>query len=313
MIADKYQSTLVGLSFGLLAALIWGSWPVVSKHLTSQSLTMWDLTAIRFTAAGCVLIPVLFYQLSKVKGWLVKGSLLSIGAGAPYVLVATLGLTLAPSSHFGLIAPSCMLLFTTIGSVLLFKEKISASRWLGIVMILLGVASVSFNQIGTVSLSTLSGDMLFVCSGFLWASYTLLCKHWQLKPWLATSMVAVFSMVAYLPFYLANHLDSLRKIPLEVLLQQGFYQGVVTSILALYCYSKCVSILGAAQGAVFAALVPPTTILLSITFLGESLAAAEQIGLFAVSTGFVFALGIASRVHRAIFTVKVRNENSKKY
>jgi drug/metabolite transporter (DMT)-like permease len=296
MIPDTSKKIGLAIGFGLLAAVIWGSWPVVSKSLTMQNLTFWDITAIRFSAAGVILLPILLIKVRKLDRWLLKGLILSIGAGAPYVLVATFGLTMAPSSHFGIIAPSCMLLFTTIGSVLFFKEKVNKSRIFGIALILSGVVSVSASQIGALSSTILTGDLLFILSGLLWASYTMYCRYWQINPWLATALVAVFSMMLYMPYYFYNHLDSLANIPVDVLLQQGVYQGVVISILALFLYSKSVSILGASKGAIFAALVPPTTMLLSVLLLGETIGWVEQLGLLSVSIGFVFALGLVKKI-----------------
>jgi len=290
------KKILLGASFGLLASLIWGSWPVISKMSTLEQLDHWDITAIRFLVAGCLLLPILLLQFAKSKKLLAKGLVLALGAGAPYVLLATSGLNLAPSSHFGIIAPSSMLLFTTLGCVFFLSEKISTARLLGVAMIFTGVVSVGVGNLGALSLDTAVGDLMFVGCGLLWASYTLLCKYWKIDAWMATALVSVLSMLIYTPIYLLHSPGALGKIPLQTLLQQGLFQGVLVAILALYCYSQAVAILGSSRGAVFAALVPPTTMFLAVILLAEMITWVEQFGLLAVSFGIVLALGLVKKV-----------------
>ncbi|MCJ8299225.1 MAG: DMT family transporter, partial [Pseudomonadales bacterium] len=148
----------------------------------------------------------------------------------------------------------------------------------------------------TMSLDTAIGDLMFVGCGLLWASYTLLCKHWKIDAWMATALVSVLSMFIYTPIYLLHSPGALGQIPLDTLLQQGLFQGVMVAILALYCYSRAVAILGSSRGAVFAALVPPTTMFLAVVLLSEVITVVEQFGLLAVSFGIVLALGLVKKV-----------------
>lgn len=289
------QSLFYGIGFGLIASFIWGGWPVFSKMATLQQITPWDITAIRFIVAGAILLPLLAMRFSVTKTLLLKGFLLSIGAGVPYVLMATIGLTYAPSAHFGIIAPSTMLLFTTLGSVFLIGESITKLRLLGIACIFFGVIIVGANSISSISGATLQGDLMFVCCGLLWSSYTLLCKYWNIDAWMATALVSVISLILYLPGYLYYFPDNLSAMSLTTLLQQGMIQGVMTAILALFFYSKAVNLLGSSKGSVFAALVPPISLFLAVLLLQESITWAEQLGIVSVSIGILFALGIIKK------------------
>ena len=303
------QSLFYGVGFGLLAAFIWGGWPVFSKMANLQSITPWDITAIRFIVAGALLLPLLIIRFRLTRQLLFKGFVLSIGAGVPYVLTATVGLTYAPSSHFGIIAPSTMLLFTTLGSIFLIGEKITPLRLFGVGCIFFGVIIVGASSVGHISATTLRGDLMFVCCGLLWSSYTLLCKYWSIDAWMATALVSVLSLILYLPGYLFYFADNLLSLPVPVLLQQGLIQGVMTAILALFFYSKAISLLGSAKGSVFAALVPPITLFLAVILLGEGITWAEQLGIICVSSGILFALGIIKLPHNAKggASVKVNN------
>lgn len=285
---------MIGASYGLLAALIWGGWPVVSKLATHQNIGALDITALRFGVAGCLLLPVVILRIEVCKQLGVRALALAIGAGAPYVLLAMWGLEFAPSAHFGIIAPSSMLIFSTIGGILWFNDSLNRWRLLGAILILSGIFVVGINSLQAFSFEYLLGDVMFVGCGLLWASYTLLSKYWQVNPWTGTSLVAVISMVLFLPLYLSFSSSGLPDIAFDVLLFQGFFQGVLTAIAALYFYSKAVEVLGSAKGAIFSALVPPTTLILGTFVLKESMTWVEVTGLLFVSAGMLLSLELIS-------------------
>lgn len=281
---------LWGISAGLMAALIWGGWPVLSKLALTQSLSGYDITALRFSIAGLLLAPVLYVERIQFKLIVTKGAVLAIGAGAPYVLLSSYGLNFAPAGHFGIIAPSCMLIFTLVGSSVFLKESISASRLFGVMLILLGIVVVGISSLITVSVETLFGDLMFVGCGLLWASYTVLCKRWGIKPLIATAMVSFVSLLIFMPGYFATQGTALFDVGVETLLMQGLFQGVLAAIVALFLYSKAVELLGSSQGALFAALVPAVALLMSVPVLGESIGLTELGGVCVVTLGMLIAL-----------------------
>lgn len=282
------QKFNLGIFFGILASLIWGSWPVISEVATTHSLSPIDIAALRFTIAGVILLPVLIYQSVSLRLILTKGIFLAIGAGAPYVLLGTYGIELSSSAHFGTIAPSSMLVFSSFGSILFFKEKLAFSRCMGITAIIVGVVAIGVANFNRFNPEILLGDLMFVGCGALWASFTLLSKYWQLNSWVATAMVSVVSGAVCAPFTV----EVIKNNPTEILIYHGFYQGILVAIIALYCYSKSVVILGVARGAIFASLVPPVSLLLSYIILDELMTANEIIGSVIIFVGMSLALGV---------------------
>ena len=180
-----------------------------------------------------------------------------------------------------------MLVFSSIGSLILFKEKISRIRAIGIVTILSGVISIGIVGFDSFSTQVIVGDLMFIGCGALWASFTLLCKYWQLSPWSATSMVSVISGVICLPFAI----KTVENIPVNLLILHGAYQGILVAIIALYSYSKSVAMLGAVKGAIFASLVPPVSLILSFVILNEKMTINEMIGSGLIFLGMSLALG----------------------
>lgn len=281
---------LRGTLYGISASIIWGAWPVVSSLGTRAGLHPTDLTALRFLVAGTLLLPIVIYhRITDFKQWR-KGIVLSIGAGAPYVLLAIYGLNHAPSAHFGIIAPSSMLVFTSIGSYFWLKERTTIARIVGTIFIVLGIVIVGGANLINLSTELLRGDLMFVGCGLLWASYTLLCRYWNMNPWLATAQVSVISMMVYIPVYLMTSQSNFSLIALNTLLLQGLFQGVLVAILALFFYSKAISILGSAKGAIFSTLVPPISLVMGHVLMNEKITVIEYIGLAIVCCGMSFAL-----------------------
>ena len=288
----KSKEVIFGIVMGLIASLIWGSWPVISKFAQTQNISSVEITILRFGISGLILLPVLFMHSVSLRTLCTKGVVLAIGAGMPYVLLAMNGMELSSSAHFGIIAPSCMLAFSTLGSVCLLSEKVSPQRLGGVLVIILGVVFVGVSSLGVMSAEVALGDLMFVGCGALWALFTLLGKYWKLNSWVATAMVSVVSGVLCLPLYIFSSEPLFVGMSMITFLTHGLFQGVLVAIFALYSYSACVSILGAAKGAVFAALVPPVAICLGVLILNEAVTWVEVVGIACVFAGMVLALGL---------------------
>jgi|ETNmetMinimDraft_4_1059912.scaffolds.fasta_scaffold43844_1 drug/metabolite transporter (DMT)-like permease len=287
-------SMLMAIALGLTAAFIWGAWPVISKLSIDHTLSAYDLTAFRVGIAGIILLPLIFKNGTGGLG-LLRAFILSFGAGAPYMLLAAGGLNYSTAGHFGVIAPSCMLLTSTIGSWFLFGDRPSAFRLIGLAAILAGVSLIGWKAFSVLEERQWIGDLMFAGAGVLWAGYTLGTRAWSVTPLQATALVPTVSAVFYLPYYfLFVDTKVLATPPLELALHAGF-QGILNAILALLIYTKVVSILGAARGAVFATTVPGIAVILAFPVLGEVPTSMEITGVVAVSAGMVLAIGLIKR------------------
>jgi drug/metabolite transporter (DMT)-like permease len=88
--------------YGLSAVSIWAAFIVVSRLGVRTSLTLWDVAAIRFGVAGVLLLPYLMKRGLAVDrlGW-IGLAVISVGCGAPMVLLVNTGLLFAPAAHAG--------------------------------------------------------------------------------------------------------------------------------------------------------------------------------------------------------------------
>ena len=188
----------------------------------------------------------------------------------PCILLGVWGLSIAPASHFGVIVPSCMLCFSTLGGWWILGDKPGFKRRLGLGAILIGVALVGWEGLQAGAPGSWRGDLVFVFGGFMWASYTIASRVWQVSALQATILVSVISMALYMPFYLISGVGNMAAASMTEVLAQGVFQGVLASIVGLLAFTRSVVILGAGKGATFGVLVPPIALILGIPVLGES-------------------------------------------
>jgi drug/metabolite transporter (DMT)-like permease len=275
-----------------MAALIWAGFPAITKlSMTGAALDAWDITALRFGVAGLLLLPLFARRgLGTLKP--LAALFLACGAGAPYVLLTAGGLKFAPGGHMGVITPSCMLLCSTLGSRLVLKETLTAGRTIGALAIAAGLVVLGWDGLANHGELTWLGDAMFVLGGVFWASYTIGARIFRVEPLHATAVVGVLSMVLYVPGYAWLAGADLAAAPWREIVIQAVFQGVLSAVVALLFYTRAVAILGAARGAVFAALVPTFTLLLAIPLLGETPTALQLAGVAFVTAGMVFALGL---------------------
>jgi drug/metabolite transporter (DMT)-like permease len=294
------DSALAGAAYGVLASLIWGGFPAITKlSMASNTLTAWDVTALRFGTAGLILLPVFLRSGIGSLRW-PQALLLACGAGAPYLLLTAGGLAFAPAGHMGIITPSCMLLFSTLGSWWLLGDRPVGGRVAGVLTIFLGLLMLGWDGLANHGERTWLGDLMFLLGGLSWASYTIGSRTWSVAPFHATVVVSVLSMIVYLPGYAGLAGSRLATAPWSEILIQVVFQGVLSAIVALLLYTRAVALLGAARGAVFAALVPAFSLLLAIPVLHELPTRLQMIGVVLVTLGMVFALGLYDPARRRL-------------
>lgn len=286
----------IGVIAGLATASIWGAWPVASRFGVQQTLTVMDITMLRYLVAGLILLPLVLRHGHGGLGW-GRALVLTVGAGVPYMVATTHGFLFAPAGHGGLVIPSVMLTCSTFVGWWLLKDRPDGLRLTGLAFVLAGVLTTGssalsddggFDQVWI-------GHLLFMAGGMLWATYTIFSRKWKANPLHATALVSVLSMVLFAPVYFYLRGDALIQAPVGELLFQGTAQGLFSAVLALIFFTKTVKELGAGRAAVFAALVPGLSALFAYPALGEVPSLHHLIGLALVCGGMVLALGLIKR------------------
>ncbi len=298
------RSYVNGAAWGLFAISIWVGWILLTRYGVTTSMSPYDIGALRFTLAGLLLAPIVWrdgFGVRKVgwKLWLI----IVCGAGIPYVLIASTGLSFAPAAHAGALVPGTMPLWTALLAMIFLKEKIGSSRRLGFAMIPVGI--VIFVGAGLTDFETgyWRGHLLFIAAAICWASFTVAMRAASATGFTAlqaAATVSVVSAILYLPIYFLWMPHRIAQAPWSAILVQTVYQGVFVSIISLYAYTRSVAVLGASLGASFASLVPVLAMLAAIPLLGEVPKPHDYLGIAAVTIGVFLSSGAYQAVRQAL-------------
>ena len=251
----------------------------------------WDIVALRFGAAGLLLLPVVFRKgLARDRlGW--RGlAVLIAGAGVPYVLLAAAGLRFAPARDQGALNPGFMPLFVALIAAIVLREMPSVRRTLGLSLILAG-ALVIVGWHALAWSSRTAGDALFLSAAFLWACFTVVLRQAKLDPLHAAALVSAGSSILYLPIYLALCGGHLAQMPIADIAVQALFQGILVTIVSLVLYGRAIVMLGASGAAAFGALVPALSALFAIPLLGEWPSGSDWAAIMLVSIGVYLTSG----------------------
>jgi len=284
-------SALVGVAGGVGAALAWALGFAATRHGLKAGLTPADLLMHRFFWSGLAFLP--FVLRSGVGnlcgiGW-GRGLTLMVLGGPVFSVISYSGFLFVPLGHGSVIQPSCATLGGLFFAAVLLGERISLSRLVGAVVIVCGLAVIGSESIGHIGLSGVLGDLIFVLTGFMFASFGTLLRKWHVSGLSAAGVISVLSLLL-LPVYVATGgLDRLAAAGVGENALQALGQGVLAGPAALYLFAYSIQVLGAARAAVFPAIVPALTLLVGWLLLGEAPTAVQGAGLITVLAGFYLA------------------------
>jgi drug/metabolite transporter (DMT)-like permease len=290
--------------WGVFAISIWVGWILLTRYGVTTSLSPYDITALRFGCAGLLLLPIIVRQGFAIrKVGLPLLTVICIGAGVPYVLIASGGLKFAPAAHAGALVPGTMPLWAALLAMVFLGEKIGGARLIGLLMMPIGIVIFVGAGLTDFQSGNWRGHLLFLAAAFCWASFTVAMRRASgkgLTPLHAAAIVSVVSAISYLPVYIWLLPHRIAEASWNVIILQTVFQGVVVSIISLFAYAKAVGILGASLGASFASLVPVLAMLAAIPLLGEVPAAADYFGIAAVTAGVFLSSGAFDAVRDAM-------------
>jgi drug/metabolite transporter (DMT)-like permease len=282
------QTYLKGALFGLAAMSIWAAWSAITRLAVSTNLDAWDIAGLRFGVAGMVLSPIVVSRGLALErlGW--PGlAIMLVGGGVPYVLLAAAGLRFSPAYDQGALNPGCMPLLVA----LLSRERLTRTRKIGLALIVAAVVTIIGGHAVDWSSARLGGDALFLAASLFWAGFIVVMRHARLDPLHAVALVTAGSLVGYLPVYLVWRGAHLMVAPLDEILMQAVFQGVLVTIVSLLLFGRAMTLLGASGAAAFGAGVPALSALIAVPLLGEWPSLVDWSGIGLISGGVYLASG----------------------
>ncbi|UCF54317.1 MAG: DMT family transporter, partial [Bradyrhizobium sp.] len=221
-------------------------------------------------------------------GW-GRGLVLMVLGGPVMSLISYTGFLFVPLGHGSVIQPSSATLGGLFLAALVLKERISAARLAGAIVIVGGLCVIGAESIGHIGADGVLGDLIFVATGFMFAGFGTLLRRWRVSAVSAALVINVLSLVM-MPFYLLTAGPArMAAIGVGENAIQALAQGVLAGPAALYLFVVSVQRLGVARAAVFPACVPALTLLTGWLLLGEPPTALQAAGLVTVLCGFYLA------------------------
>ncbi|MFY8157329.1 MAG: DMT family transporter [Rhabdaerophilum sp.] len=276
------------------AVTIYGTNFAISRHAVLNGFTVLDMTALRFGVAAVLLFP-LFLKAGGLRdcagiGW-GRGLILTLSSGLPMTLLMMQGLSLSPAAHGASIGPGTVTVIGAVGGWLIFGADPGRRGWLGIGVVLGGLALIALAATTSGARNVLLGDLCFFGVGLLWGGYPLLLQLWKVDALRATSVLAVLSALVFWPWYLFNGAERLLALPIGAVFFHGFNQGVLNMIIGLWMWGHAVKLVGAAESGRFPPLIPVIGTISAIPLLGEWPGPVQWAGIALIVSG----LAVTSR------------------
>ena len=254
---------------------------VISAHLPPATAGF-----IRFVFATLALLAALHFTegLRAITRITRRQLLGTMALGATGILIYNLlfftALSVLPAGRTSLIIALNPVVTLLIAAALL-GDRLSATRWLGVALALLGVwVVVTRGDLSQIAQSLGKGELSMFGAVCAWAVYTLLGRKLLqgLSPVLATLWAAIWGTL-FLGLLALRDIPHVRATSFTLEVWAGLvFLGVFGTAVAFVWYYEGIRQLGAARTVVFNNLVPIFGVLLGWLILGETLSVSLLVG-----------------------------------
>ncbi|WP_373886896.1 DMT family transporter [Acinetobacter sp. YH01020] len=276
-----------GYLYVFITMCIWGGFTLTARLSANWGISAWDITALRFALAFCILMPILIYKKDTAFLWKKEPFILAMLGGVTYCLTAYSAFHYAPAAHAAIFLNGCIPLCTAIAAFLIFKQPLDKHTWISVVIMVSAISLMSYLMYVETGVAFGLGDLLFFISAIWWGIFTVLLKQWKLSAWHAMAGVAIWSAVVFVPIYLLffpKHWSDPE--PLQ-LVGQVIFHGIFVVIIATLTYVEAIKRLGAFKAGSIVTLAPFIAAILAVPLLNEPLSFAIVCGLVGMGIGAI--------------------------
>ncbi len=321
----------IGILAAVITVIIWTSFIIVARATTDPArgavLTPFDIVMARIIGAGLVLLPWGWWLVRRDRALKAEASAnlgqansnplpnreaslfgfsplslritATVGSvgGLLYGMLAYTGFVYAPAAHASVLMPGSLPFWTSLLAVWLLREHLTASRVMGLVLIVTGDLMVGGSSLlhAFDGGSVWKGDVLFMTAALCWSLYSVLARKYALDAVRATIAITVFAFMTYVPVY--GLLIALKAVPSHFLtapvgdvLFQMFFQGCGSVVISGITFTRMIQYFGPVRSTMFTAIVPGSSALGAVYFLGEPLSWNLWVGLALVTCGILFGV-----------------------
>jgi drug/metabolite transporter (DMT)-like permease len=283
---------ILGVASGLVVVVCWAGWIIATRFAVTTHLGPYDVAFLRYLVSSVLLAPVLMREglaVHRIGAW--NTLLLVCGAGLPFLLVASTGMTFAPASDVGAVMVGTMPVFVAMLSAVIGRERFDTLRIVGFVAVIAGIAGIGAHGLFNFDSGAWRGHLLFLAAAAMFATYTVTFRRSGIGPWHAAAIVNFYSLLVIVPTWLVLSGSHFLQVPMTEIATQAVMQGVVAGIVALFFFGEAVRRLGASRAAVLGSLTPVLAALMAIPLLGEFPTDLTWAAIVVVSIGVIFASG----------------------
>lgn len=281
------RSLSVGIASAIFVLVIWAGFIVFSRAGVLGGLTPYDLAATRFLVAGALTLPFAWAWWPRHLPFRAVTVLAIGGPGALYCVMLFLGLTQASAAYGGVFTNGALPVFTMLIAFLVAGTQPSRAQALGSVVIIIGGVLVAWRGLQAGGADLTLGIALFLGASVLVAIYIYGIRHWNVAPRQALVIVNIPSALIYLPIWWIFLPSTMGDAPMDMLLAQFAFQGLVPGFLAVIIFAVLAYHLGPTPTAAVSAAVPASAALLAIPVLQEVPTSMEWVGIGTVTLGLV--------------------------
>jgi drug/metabolite transporter (DMT)-like permease len=264
----------------LVAVLIWGGNTVVSKAANGLidpaaiSFYRWLLAGLLLAAAFAR--PV-WRERRQIRPHLPKLFVLGLLGMVLYQCLAYTAAQTTTATHMGIIA-SLIPLLAVVMSMILLGATATVGSVAGGLLSLCGLAYLLSHgePASLLAHGPVLGDGLMLLASLAYATYSVLLKRWALplNSWHSLLLQVWCVMPVLFLYYLSRSAPPLTVAGLPLVM----YAGFPASVIAPYLWMRGVQQLGPSRTATMMNLLPVSTVIIAVLFLGESLQAYHLIG-----------------------------------
>ena len=274
-----------GYVFVVITMCIWGGFTISSRLSAQWGISAWDITALRFALAFCILMPILIYKKDTAFLWKKEPFILAMIGGVIYCLTSYSAFHYVPAAHAAIFLNGFIPLCTAVTAFILYRQPFDRHIWLSLAIMLLAIGGMSYLMYQETGVAFGFGDFLFFLSAIWWGIFTVLLKQWKLSAWHAMTGVAIWSALVYIPIYilfLPHHLT--EPEPMHLLIQTIF-NGIFVVMIATLSYVEAIKRLGAFKTGSIVTLAPFIAAIVAVPLLNEPLSLAIMCGLVGMGFG----------------------------
>jgi drug/metabolite transporter (DMT)-like permease len=203
-----------------------------------------------------------------------------------YFLGESFGLTYV-SATVGSVVISTIPVFVALGAWMLFKERLRAVNYAGIILSFIGVLAFILNKDGSFSFSTKGLALLFLAV-FSAVGYNLILSRLlgSYTPVFIVTVQSVIGAVLFLPIFLITDLSDLMQTTINLRnLLPVVELAIFASCGAFILFAYSVKRMGISKVNVFTNSIPVLTAIFSFFILGEKMTIQNILGMMIVITG----------------------------